>query len=75
MAAAESVNQQTDRYIRLQLVLTENINTAIEEHRQLLRLCEASNADEAVGFLRDHILHAGVNLKFALQQAQFKVAV
>ncbi|UQY33025.1 GntR family transcriptional regulator [Pseudomonas fulva] len=75
LAIAQGVNQQTDRYIRLQLVLTENVSTAISEHRQLLKLCGEGNVQEAVSLLRDHIFHAGVNLKRALQQAQMKVAI
>lgn len=63
----ESINVRTDRYIRLQLLLTNELGNAESEHRELLRLCVARDADHAVPYLRAHILSAGRNLVAALE--------
>jgi DNA-binding GntR family transcriptional regulator len=64
----QGINFQTDRYIRLQLLLTGAIADAEEEHRELLRLCVARDAESAVLFLRKHISTAGRNLLAALRE-------
>lgn len=65
LALIEGVNVQTDRYIRLQLSLTHAVADAENEHRELLRLCEARDL-AAIPFLKGHILNAGKNLMKAL---------
>jgi DNA-binding GntR family transcriptional regulator len=62
LGLVQTVNIQTDRYIRLQLLLTQAIEGAEAEHRELLRLCEARDVRSAVPFLRKHIRDAGANL-------------
>ena len=62
LGLVQTVNIQTDRYIRLQLLLTQAIEGAEAEHRELLRLCEARDVKAAVAFLRTHIRDAGANL-------------
>ncbi len=68
LTLVHSVNVQTDRYIRLQLVLAGRESDAEQEHRQLLKLCQAQQVASAVMFLREHILDAGERLKASLQQ-------
>jgi DNA-binding GntR family transcriptional regulator len=62
LSLVQSVNIQTDRYIRLQLLLTGAVKEAQTDHRKLLRLCAAGKAAPAVSFLRTHIHNAGANL-------------
>jgi len=62
LSIIQSINVQTDRYIRLHLLLSHAIEEAEKEHRELLRLCTLRDADRAVPFLRDHILNTGRTL-------------
>jgi len=59
LAILEGINLQTERFIRLHLVVTDGIESAERDHRALLRLCALRDADRAVPFLREHILQAG----------------
>lgn len=55
--------QQTDRYTRLQLALTQdNSLRAEEEHAELIRLCRAHEGTKAAALLEGHIKHAGKSL-------------
>lgn len=56
LSMLQGINLQTDRYIRLHLLLTRAIAQAEKEHRELLRLCAAREVERAVVFLREHIL-------------------
>lgn len=58
LAIIEGINIQTDRFIRIKLVLTKAIAVAEEEHRELLRLC-AQRDPAAIDYLRQHIVNAG----------------
>jgi DNA-binding GntR family transcriptional regulator len=62
LSLVQSVNIQTDRYVRLQLLLTGAIKEAEMDHRKLLRLCETGKIEPAVSFLRTHIHGAGAKL-------------
>jgi DNA-binding GntR family transcriptional regulator len=48
----------TDRYIRLVLVLTGDVAKAKEDHGGLLELCAAGHADAAADLTRGHVLNA-----------------
>ncbi len=74
LAILQGINLQTDRYIRLQLLLTEGIGDAEMQHRDLLRLCAAKDVERAVKCLRKHILAAGRNLLVALRKSRESVA-
>jgi DNA-binding GntR family transcriptional regulator len=50
------INENTDRYIRLQISLTSGQLKAHREHKELLQLCRAGNAARAVAALEQHIL-------------------
>ncbi len=67
LAILQSINLQTDRYVRLQLLLTGALSDAEDEHREILRLCTARDVGRAVPYLRTHILKAGHNLLAALR--------
>tara|TARA_R110000850_G_scaffold181387_2_gene306735 strand:+ start:682 stop:1416 length:735 start_codon:yes stop_codon:yes gene_type:complete len=64
----QSINVQTERYSRLQLVLTNAIEDAEVEHREIFRLCEKKDTINAVASLRNHILEARRKLLDALRQ-------
>lgn len=68
MAILHGINLQTERYIRLHLVLTDGLDAAEREHREILRLYALRATDEAVAYLRTHILDAGRSLVVALRQ-------
>ncbi|WP_018693136.1 GntR family transcriptional regulator [Algicola sagamiensis] len=59
MQLIDSLNTKCDRYIRLQLLLTDGIEKAEQEHEYLLNLCQEGKKQEAVQFLQSHILEAG----------------
>jgi DNA-binding GntR family transcriptional regulator len=62
LAMIRILNMQTDRYIRMQLVVTRAIARAEEDHREILRLCQARETDEVVRFLEQHIRSARQDL-------------
>jgi DNA-binding GntR family transcriptional regulator len=62
LAIIDGINLQTDRYIRLQLLLSDSVANAEQDHRELLRLCRERQTDAAVQFLRRHILDAALPL-------------
>ncbi|MHA5498434.1 GntR family transcriptional regulator [Pseudomonas aeruginosa] len=70
LSILQGINVQTDRYIRLQLLLTDALEDAEAEHREILRLCEARDTERAVLYLRKHILDAGRNLLDALKKGE-----
>lgn len=70
LAILQGINLQTDRYIRLQLLLTKGIDDAEMQHRELLRLCVTKDVERAVKYLRKHILAAGRNLLVALRESR-----
>jgi DNA-binding GntR family transcriptional regulator len=63
----QGINLQTDRYVRLHLVLTDGLGVAEQEHRELLRLCALRETDQAVAFLHEHISSTGRALTAALR--------
>jgi len=65
LALIQSINIQTDRYIRLQLLLTGGFQDAERDHREILRLCVAGD-DAVIGYLKAHIVKAGQDLVAAL---------
>jgi DNA-binding GntR family transcriptional regulator len=67
LALLQGVNLQIERYMRLHLLLTDGLDEAERDHRELLRLCALREADQAAAFLKRHILDAGRNLLGALR--------
>jgi DNA-binding GntR family transcriptional regulator len=58
LAIIEQLHNRTDRYTRMQILLTGFSDRAHHEHSQLLALCKQKDAISAAAFLRQHILHA-----------------
>lgn len=58
-----TLNTRCDRYIRMQLLYTDGIDKAEEEHRELLRLCQTKNTKKASKYLSKHILSASNAIK------------
>jgi DNA-binding GntR family transcriptional regulator len=67
LAIVQGINLQTERYIRVHLVMTDGLAEAEAGHRELLRLCALRQSDQAVAFLREHILGAGRSLVTGLR--------
>ncbi|ADN76605.1 transcriptional regulator, GntR family [Ferrimonas balearica DSM 9799] len=63
MEVVKGLNTNSDRYIRLQLLLAGGIPRAEQEHRQLLELCRAKDIEGATALLRGHIEHAAEGVK------------
>lgn len=64
----QGVNLQTDRYIRLHLLLTGMIERAEDEHEEILELCQARKTEKAVAVLHDHILGTKTTLLEAIKE-------
>jgi DNA-binding GntR family transcriptional regulator len=56
------------RYHQLHMVITGAVQKARHDHRRLVELCAEKRTDEAVNFLRHHILQAGEALIARLTQ-------
>jgi DNA-binding GntR family transcriptional regulator len=63
MSIIKMINNNGDRYTRLQLYLTQAFERAKQEHRQLLELCRKRDIEEASNLLERHIHNAGRMLK------------
>ena len=70
MATIQFINVQTDRYIRLQMFLTDALEQAELEHRELFRLYAERDAERAVPYLRAHILNAKEKLLVAISRSR-----
>jgi DNA-binding GntR family transcriptional regulator len=71
LAFVQSINVQTDRYIRLGLILNKSSSVGAEaEHRKLLALCRKGNTKDAVAYLKDHITSAGQSLLRVLAEGR-----
>jgi DNA-binding GntR family transcriptional regulator len=62
MAIIQRLHQQSDRYLRMQLVLTHGESRAIDEHRAILAAVTAGDTKLASSLMRQHILGAGRQL-------------
>ncbi len=59
MQLVQNLQRKSDRYIRLQLLLTDWIPQAKKEHRELLALCQSQQIEAAAALLNQHIQDAG----------------
>jgi DNA-binding GntR family transcriptional regulator len=59
---AQQLLDQTDRYTRMQLLLTDGQSRAQREHEALLQACGAGEADAAAKLLLSHVTAAGHDL-------------
>lgn len=53
-----SVNDRIERYLRIQLSLSDGQKRADREHREILDSCRANDAEKAASLVFDHIMHA-----------------
>lgn len=72
LSVLHGINLRVERYIRLHLLMTDGLDTAEREHREILRLCALRDAEAAVAYLKLHILDAGRTLVAALRQERAK---
>jgi DNA-binding GntR family transcriptional regulator len=63
------INENMDRYIRLQISLTSGQLKAHREHKQILELCRARNTPRAVAVLEQHIVDVRDGLMRQLREA------
>lgn len=68
LSIVEGINLQVERYIRLQLLISETFEAAQKEHSTLLDLCRARETKKAVAFLKRHIVDAGCGLVSSLEE-------
>lgn len=68
MSIIQMLNNNGDRYTRLQLYLTQAFERAKQEHRALLDLCRKRDVQAAADLLDRHILNAGRMLKEFVKQ-------
>lgn len=68
IALIQTINNNGDRYTRLQLYLTQAFERAKQEHRELLQLCRQRDVANACDLLGRHIRNAGQMLKEFVKQ-------
>lgn len=59
LAIVENLHRHAERYMRMQLALTQGQTRANDEHRAIVAACRTSDADRAGRLLTDHIRCAG----------------
>lgn len=68
-AIVDTLLQQTDRYTRMQLSLSEEAREVAEsEHTELVNLCRKGDVDASAQLLKRHIEHAGEYLNAFLRE-------
>ncbi len=70
LALIEQLHNRTDRYTRMQILLTNFSDRAHREHSEMLELCRRKDAVSAAAFLRQHILNAEEALEAWHQEHQ-----
>jgi len=68
MGVLQKLHQHSDRYFRMQLLLTHGGNRANEEHREILGAVARKDVPNACQLMRAHILGAGSSLRLLLQE-------
>jgi DNA-binding GntR family transcriptional regulator len=75
MAIIRNVNNNGERYTRLQLYLTHGMKRANEEHHKILEFCRERDVSQACKLLRQHIQYAGASLKEVLEQKRSEAQI
>ena len=75
MGVLQKLHQHSDRYFRIQLVLTQGGARAIDEHRAIAMAVRAKQVKTACQLMRAHILDAGKSLHDALQAQRSAAAI
>jgi DNA-binding GntR family transcriptional regulator len=68
LSILQNIHLQTERYVRLHLLMTAGFAEADSEHRELLHLCALRETEKAVSLLKDHIRRAARELLAGLRQ-------
>ncbi len=68
MSIIRNINNNGERYTRMQLYLTKGVKRANQEHHDILHLCRKREITAACKLLREHIQVAGQSLKQVLQE-------
>ena len=68
---ADALIKNSLRYVRMHLLLAGGESTAQDEHKKLLQLCIANKSEEALAFLRSHILNAKDDIKKLLSDNDY----
>lgn len=58
----QNLNSNSDRYIRVHLMLAGGVKKAEPEHALLLELCRKRQTKDACKLLKEHILHAATEI-------------
>jgi len=74
MATIRNINNNGERYTRLQLYLTHGMKRANDEHHRLLELCRERDVASACKLLREHIEYARQSLKQVLLERRESAA-
>lgn len=75
MEIIERLNRNVDRYLRIQLVLTQGTTQAVEDHAALLDACRRRDVRNAVRMTKEHILNASRGLIACLSQERPEQAI
>lgn len=65
-----SLNQSCSRYVRMHILLAGGIDTAPNEHRELLDLAKTKDTNKACKALKKHILSAKDDIKALLEKKE-----
>ncbi|MCM2678870.1 GntR family transcriptional regulator [Echinimonas agarilytica] len=68
MEMVRSLNHQSGRYVRMNLLLTGAKPRSESEHRQLVTLCKEGQSTEACALLKRHILDSATEIKKLINQ-------
>ncbi|MGH9394642.1 MAG: GntR family transcriptional regulator [Terriglobales bacterium] len=71
-AVLRTINNNGERYTRLQLFLTQGRERAVEEHQRLLELCRQRDIGAACKLLDAHVRHAGRSLRDLVEKRRLK---
>ncbi|GAA0340652.1 GntR family transcriptional regulator [Bowmanella denitrificans] len=66
------LNKNSERYVRMHIMLAGGIDTAPDEHKELLELCRAGDSKKACSFLKKHIVSAKDDIKTLLLKMEAK---
>ncbi|MBN7819754.1 GntR family transcriptional regulator [Bowmanella yangjiangensis] len=66
------LNKNSERYVRMHIMLAGGLKTAPDEHKELLALCQAGDSKKACNFLKKHIISAKDDIKALLLKMEAK---
>ncbi|GHC38953.1 GntR family transcriptional regulator [Aidingimonas halophila] len=74
LALITQINTKSDRYIRMQLLYTQEIEKAEKEHHELLELARRGEVENACELLEKHILDACEGIVSVLEEGSHGIA-